>query len=232
MSEEEAAPSTWLSVPEAARELGLSERSLRRILKAPEHRHATQAGTRRERRQTNTGARDATVLAPAFVEALKAQLQAQAGTFNGGENTGTQHRQNAGRTVATTQAETPADGGAPAFEGGGSELLSPGGELRLALVYERLIEAKDAEILRLVARVEALEGALQREQENTARAQTLQAMHPQVLASPNEVPEIQPATDATASSSTSGASSPSTLRHARRYTREARPFWKILLGLK
>lgn len=179
--EEEAAASTWLTVPEAARELGLSERSLRRILKAPEHRQATQAGTRRERRQTNTGARDATVLAPAFVEALKARLLAQAGAENGGTNTGTEHRQNGGTTQAGTVAGTPANTGTPPFEGSTSELLTAAGEMRLAVVYERLIQSKDAEIGRLVARVEALEGALQREQENTARAQTLQAMQPQEL---------------------------------------------------
>jgi hypothetical protein len=158
-------------------------------LRANEHRHETQAGTAAQHRQTNTGTRRATVIAPAFSQALKVHFQAQ---NTATENTGTQHRHNSGANTGTTVAETPAHESVPPFTAtdDASSTLSATNEMRLAVVYERLLKSKDDQIESLSTRVEALEESLKREQENTARAQTLQAMKPQVLAAYN-APEAE-----------------------------------------
>jgi hypothetical protein len=175
----------WLTVAEAAQAIGVSERTLRRYMRAPEHRQQTEAGTRAERRQTNTGERDATVLAPEFVEALRKYFDEQERARSGAENAGTEARQkagtNAGETAAPIQAGTQAAADAPPLQStldDAGAMLTPANDMRLAVVYERLIASKDEQINSLTARLEALEAALQRSQENEARAQTLHAMQP------------------------------------------------------
>jgi hypothetical protein len=179
----------WLTVAEAAQAIGVSERTLRRWMRATEHRQQTEAGTRAERRQTNTGERDATVLAPEFIEALRKYFEDQERARSGAENTGREARQKAGTnagsksgtTEAQTEAGTQAADDAPPLQSTlntPGEMLTPANDMKLAVVYERLIAAKDEQIISLTARLEALEAALQRSQENEARAQTLQAMQP------------------------------------------------------
>jgi hypothetical protein len=187
-SDQQNGGAAWLTVSEAAQAIGVSERTLRRHLRAEEHRHETQAGTRTERRQTNTGARDATVLAPPFVETLTKYFDEQDRARSGAKNADREARQkagaNTGATAAQTQAETPgtpAPDDPPPFKSTldtPGEMLTPANDMRLAMVYERLIKSKDEQINSLTARLESLEAALQRSQENEARAQTLHAMQP------------------------------------------------------
>lgn len=115
--------STWnepgapelLTVAEAAAFLGVSERTLRRLLALP----ANAARTRRETRRTATGARTITLLPAELIAELAACFEneqaRQHPTANGGRNTG--------RTVAGTPAEhrqtqagTPAGQDVPPFQ--------------------------------------------------------------------------------------------------------------------
>ncbi len=167
---------SWLTIGQAAQSIGASERASRRYLRTEEQRQQAQAGTRREERQTNTGTRSATVLSPAFIDTLRQHFADQ---NTPAEKTGTQDRQDTGTNAGTRPARMAAQSTMPAFEGDSGALLTPTSDIRLAVVYERLIAAKDEQIQSLTSRLEALEGALQRSQENEARAQTLQAMQPQ-----------------------------------------------------
>jgi hypothetical protein len=220
----------WPTVAEAAEQIGVSERSLRRFLRAPEHRQQTEAGTRRERRQTNTGARDATVLSPSFIESLKAHFSDQNSAQSTAErNTGTQDRHNTGENAGTTQANT----GAPPLPTGdrsdAAGMITPANDMRLAIVYERLITAKNEQIESLTARIESLESALQREQENTARAQALHAMLPPQA---TKVPQTE---QSTADAPTVAATSPPADRDKkkpRQYTSRSFRSWllRVLRG--
>ena len=179
----------WLPIAETADKVNISERTLRRYLKAHADEPETVAGTTARTMVTKTGKRSATVISPAFTKTLKAHFQEQSST---GTNDGVEYRQNDSETAAGT----PAPESVPPLQRSTGEqaepMLDAASEMRLAVVYERLIKSKDDQIESLTARVEALESALQREQENTARAQTLQAMKPQVLAAPQQSAQRSP----------------------------------------
>ncbi len=119
--EEEVVPvADWLTVIEAAQLLGVSERTLRRHLRASEHRQVIQAGTRAEQRQTNTGIRSATVLSPQLVDFIRSDLAASVTSKPEPEaiqtNTGIQDRQPSSKDGGRTKAGTVANTGTPPLQ--------------------------------------------------------------------------------------------------------------------
>lgn len=135
------------TVAEAAAQLGISPRRLRRLLERPEY--AAQTG--RTTRRTRTGTRTATTLPPCLVEEIGAQIATEGNGANGAQ----------GNEAGTGQE--PGEQGAP--ERGIAAL----GDMRLAALYERQVQRQAEEIA-------FLRDALRREQENHARTQALLAL--------------------------------------------------------
>lgn len=150
-----------LTVAEAAKVLGVSERTLRRALKEPD----IEARTLAVDRQTEKGCRRTTVLPPDLVADLDGRFHPEP---------------TAGDTPAETPAHSPADrpadspAGSPANTGAAA--VQPVYDMRLVAVYDALIREKDARIQDLAARVEFLETTVKREQDALARFQTLRAI--------------------------------------------------------
>jgi hypothetical protein len=99
-------PDGWLTVAQAAKQTGLSERAIRRAVKLEKNAARTQAG----RRQTHTGTRQATFLAPDLVSELAEEHRQNAAAL------AAQDGANTGATVAD-DTETPANA---------ADVLAPG----------------------------------------------------------------------------------------------------------
>lgn len=183
---------------EAAALIGVSERTVRRVLKVPQLAARTLTG----QRPTATGCRACVLLPPSLVAELASRLQGeeqarnlrkglgQNAGRNGGTNTGTTPA-----TPATTAANTGNNGGTRAAHIGENTgnnagrcrchatvvaTVPPVQEMQLAAVYETLLREKDARISDLSAQVERLHEALHREQDSHARTQTLVALSPPI----------------------------------------------------
>lgn len=151
----------WLTVAEAAKRLGLAERTLYRLLKADNYA----ARTLSEHRQTLTGRRLTTLLPPDLLADLKAAQGHREATGN--------VNQAGANNVADNAAKTPsnADNNAAKNADNAAGTVSeepPPGTLPTVL-YQKIIADKDAEI-------EYLRGALRLAQENLSREQTLRAL--------------------------------------------------------
>jgi len=162
-----------LTIAQAAARLGVSERTLYRLLKAPE----TAARTLTGERQTATGRRQTTLLPPELVNDLAARFE--------GERT---PAPNADTTEKNTGTNADNDAGS---NGDNTSAVSVEGEAPGPLV-RALIGQYEARIADLKSEVEALRAALEREQMNHARTQTLRALATPVAPAPNspqEAPE-------------------------------------------
>ncbi len=137
----------WMTVAEAARLLDTTERTVRRHLARPENT----AQTRQESRRTKTGTRQTTLVRAAFVTELSPQFQQWRNAAQPG-----------GPNAAQTRQST-------AFAGGQER-----GDLLAA--YHLLIEAKDAELVRMQDNLQATQAALSKALDALAREQTLRAI--------------------------------------------------------
>ena len=140
----------FVTVAEAAALLGVSERTLRRLISLP----ANAGRTRQEHRQTKTGRRVATVLPVVELEALGRQLvEAEAANLTPTPNTGNGGGANGG--------ETPAERGEHRQDATVRSV-----ELADALTRAAVAEAQ---VVELRERVAVADAALVREQETAAR---------------------------------------------------------------
>jgi hypothetical protein len=149
-----------LTVAQAAELLGVSERRLRRALALEENAARTVAGTRR----TVTGTRRVTVLPPALVADLRACFERET-------------------ALPTPETERGANGDTNAAERGApsTALVLTAGQI--ADLYERTLQAKDAEIATLKQALEAEREARRDAAQALAREQTLRALEPAQTAS-------------------------------------------------
>lgn len=142
-----------VTIPDAAAQLNLHEKRLRRLLKRPEYADKTQT----LERETRTGTRTVTVLPSPLLADLRARLSMEEASDNGdGDRYRDTERTGTGTRTGTRQASTST--------------------LQLAAVYERVLQEKDARIADQAARIAFLEKALTQEQENAARTQALLAL--------------------------------------------------------
>lgn len=158
--------SPLLTIAEAAAKLGISERSLYRLLKSDNYA----ARTVTERRQTVTGKRLSTFLPAAlFAEIAAAEIEkpTAANADNVDRGTAAEHRQNADRTPASP---------APVNVHAEAEGTMP------AVVYQTRIAALEEQLLDLKADKERLYNLLEQSQANLAREQSLR-----LLAAPQAV---------------------------------------------
>jgi hypothetical protein len=153
-----------LTVAQAAELLGVSERRLRRALALEENAARTVAGTRR----TVTGTRRVTVLPPALVADLRAYFERETVPPTPEAERGA----NGGRNSNTNTAERGASSTAMVLTAG-----------QIADLYERTLQAKDAEIATLKQALEAEREARRDAAQALAREQTLRALEPAQAAS-------------------------------------------------
>lgn len=144
-----------LTVAEAAAALGVTERRLRRLLALPENAARTVTRTRR----TVTGTRRVTVLPVALVAELRAGFERET-------------------TPEPAQEERGANGYANSDTNAAERGASPFTPAMVAATYERLIEAKDAQIRALEQALEAEREARRDAYAALSREQTLRAIGP------------------------------------------------------
>ena len=159
-------PEEWVSVAEAARRLGVSERSLRRVLARPENA----AGTRQETAETRTGRRRGVRVLAALLPELKTH-------FEKWENAaGTRRIEHGGteNNAAASAFETRREHGA------------------VLMAQERVIEEQKARIHDLQAALEHEREQTRRLQDALSREQALRSIEaPKAEATVNtrETPE-------------------------------------------
>lgn len=142
-----------LTIAQTAARLGVTEPRLRRALKLPEFADRTLTET-----QTRTGTRTGTGIPLALVLDLQAFFE----------------RKTTAPGVKRRKNNT--NGNANVFTSGSVPEDAPPPPADLIPVYHRVMNEQAARIDDLKARVEFLEAALQREQENTARGMALRAI--------------------------------------------------------
>lgn len=157
-----------LTVPEAAERLGVSIRTLRRILKRPEY----ESEVRQVQRQTKTGTRASASIPLALLPLLSQH-------FEKWENEGNGSIPNAAQTGANRGTATENDG---TNEGASVALVR--------LTNERLLAEKDSRIAELTAALEHERGQNVRLLEALHREQSLRAIAP-----PQETAEQTTATE-------------------------------------
>lgn len=136
-----------LTVAEACGRLGVSERTLRRVLRAPELQAELQAVNRRIRGRD----RQVMMVTPALLHRLGEQL-----------------------SDANTPPKAPELTGGD--EEAGQQATAGITPVRLALLYEQRLADKDALIEEQRARIADLQAALEHEREQSKRAQALLAL--------------------------------------------------------
>jgi len=164
------------TIAEAAGDLGVSERTLRRLLSLARFTGRTVA----EDRQTARGRRRTTLLPPALLADLRAYLEAEKG-----ESGAEEAREAAapGRdSVADSPADSPADtvatvADSPANAGRVQVLPVNAGELPAA-AYREIIARLERENARLWEALRQEQEAARLAQENLTREQTLRALPP------------------------------------------------------
>lgn len=139
-----------ITVAEAARQLGVSERTLRRVLREPEH----QAQLRVISRQVRGRLREVAMIPPSLLTALQGRFCADHSADNAPE------------TVVKAPQE--------AYVGKQTGITFTAGTL--VLVYQRLLAQKDSVIRQQAERIADLQRAIDHEREQSRRAQ-LQALH-------------------------------------------------------
>ena len=149
-----AAADAFVTIAHAARRLGVTEQKLRRLLARPEHAGRTVSATHR----TRTGTRRATLLPECFVGELGALFEHET-------NAPANPPGKAPGTVSEHSGEGAGEHAAIVFTG-----EAPGPLVRA------LLGQYEARIGDLKSEVEALRAALEREQQNHARTQTLRAL--------------------------------------------------------
>ncbi|MBV8875695.1 MAG: hypothetical protein JO014_23560 [Metakosakonia sp.] len=136
-----------LTVAQACARLGVSERTLRRVLREPEQQAKLQATNR----QVGGRNRQVAMIGPELLAVLQRRFL-----------DGKQRAEPAGVAGGSQQAEQEAATG-----------MTP---VRLALLYEQRLSDKDALIEEQRARIVDLQAALEHEREQSKRAQTLLAL--------------------------------------------------------
>ena len=162
-----AAPETtqdteYITIGEGARRLGVSERTLRRILTRREYAAEMRPVTRR----TKTGTRQAAAFPPRLLEALQRAIEHESnGIQNAANGGGANAADNAApRPTLTKTRQAPS-----------SALVAEYAD-RLLAERDRVIVAHEQRIAEQAARIEALEAALERSQDALAREQTIRAL--------------------------------------------------------
>ena len=167
-----------LTVAEAAARLGVSVRTVRRLLSVAEYRGRTRA----VERHTAKGVRVTTMLPPDLLADLRAKLQ----LINGRQA----RAGNEGDTEAEPGAFTEASEGAPpndATESNDAAEPVEDGSLT-APAYRAIIQAQAQTIEAMRSEVVYLRGALTLAQQNLTREQTLRALPAPTLEAPAEAP--------------------------------------------
>lgn len=227
----------WLTVAEAAQITGVSERAVRRRAALPENA----ARTRHETRNTATGERKATVLAFELVEEIRRERGATVAlnaakdgrtVAEGGTKTEEQ-----GATVAPEVeecGETPAEGGENTAQGGRTQADTGKNAAQAPEPTERLISALESQIEELKRDKEAWRSQAEEAQRNAAQATA--ALREYLRAQPRALTEgTATAPEATAAIEISpDEPTPAIAGKAPQIAdkREARPLWKVMLGVR
>jgi len=168
-----------LTIPEAAAELGIHEKRLRRLLARPEYRDRTQTGTR----TTRTGERAVSLVPAALLSEVKTRLaMEQVPASQEAADQG--NADNMDADGATGSGDSPKTG---------TRTRTEAQVQRLAGVYERLMMEKEARIAELSAALEHERGQSRHWQEALAREQVLRALPPpQGGLQPQDGPQAAP----------------------------------------
>jgi len=170
LSDVEAQP---LTIGQAAARLGVSARYVRRLLERPELAAMVEHGTR----QTRTGERGTRLVSPALFLRLQAITTHKPDAEPNEERGPEQNAAERGTRNETTESQKAVPFSEP-------EQLTPLGA--------RLVAEMEGRILDLQRQLSAANAALEREQQNHARTQTLRA-----LEAPTVAQETRPAADDT-----------------------------------
>lgn len=162
-----------LTVAEAAGKLGVSVRTIRRLLSVAKYGGRTQA----VERHTSKGIRVTTMVPPDLLTDLRANLH-----LVNGEQAG---EGNEGNTKAEPRAFSEASGGAPP-----NDATEPAEDGSLpAPAYRAVIQAQAQTIEAMRSEVAYLREALTLAQQNLTREQTLRALPAPTLEAPQPAPE-------------------------------------------